>query len=591
MQKTKRKIKYDKTSFRVYKRLWEDFISPYKWYLLLTFYFMIISAFAEVLEIKMLQPIIDKIFIEKQSLLLWFIGIIVIVIFLIKSVTVYCQDALIGMVGERVIADMQKRLFSHLCTMDHTFFHHTSTGKLLSRFTVDITLMKTAVSNTITNMSRDFLSFVFLVGLTFVQDWRLACFIWFIFPIAFYPVVYLRRKVRLISTNTQQELGVLTTALEQVFQGISVVKSFVMENYEKSRISTIIEGIFKLSYRSVRVKAASRPIMEFLSGIAIAVVIIYGGSQVMSGHTTAGSFFTFIAALISAYRPMKSLAKLQVNLEEGIAGAIRLFEILDTKAKIKDKENAKTLSCKTASIKFSNVSFSYKDETEKSEAISDINLEAKQGQTIALVGASGAGKTTILNLIPRFFDATSGQILINGTDIKDFTLESLRRHLSYVGQDIILFDDTIRNNILYGNPNASEKDIIKAAKAAAADDFIKDLENGYDTFVGERGLKISGGQRQRIAISRAILKDAPILLLDEATSALDTQSERIIQNALDNLKQGKTTIVIAHRLSTIISADKIYVMDKGKIIEEGTHSELLKMSGEYSKLYNMQFKD
>lgn len=591
MQKTKRKIKYDKTSFRVYKRLWEDFISPYKWHLLLTFYFMIISAFAEVLEIKMLQPIIDKIFIEKQSLLLWFIGIIVIVIFLIKSVTVYCQDALIGMVGERVIADMQTRLFNHLCTMDHTFFHHTSTGKLLSRFTVDITLMKTAVSNTITNMSRDFLSFVFLVGLTFVQDWKLACFIWFIFPIAFYPVVYLRRKVRLISTNTQQELGVLTTALEQVFQGISVVKSFVMENYEKSRISAIIEGIFKLSYCSIRVKSASRPIMEFLSGIAIAVVIIYGGSQVMSGHTTAGSFFTFIAALISAYRPMKSLAKLQVNLEEGIAGAIRLFEILDTKAKIKDKETAKTLSCKTASIKFSNVSFSYKDEAGKSEAISDINLEAKQGQTIALVGASGAGKTTILNLIPRFFDTISGQILINGTDIKDFTLESLRRHLSYVGQDIILFDDTIRNNILYGNPNASEKEIIKAAKAAAADDFIKDLENGYDTFVGERGLKISGGQRQRIAISRAILKDAPILLLDEATSALDTQSERIIQNALDNLKQGKTTIVIAHRLSTIISADKIYVMDKGKIIEEGTHSELLKMSGEYSKLYNMQFKD
>ncbi len=363
MQKTKGKLKYDKTSFRVYKRLWKDFISPYKWHLLLTFYFMIISAFAEVLEIKMLQPIIDKIFIEKQSLLLWFIGIIVIVIFLIKSLTVYCQDALIGMVGERVIADMQKRLFSHLCTMDHTFFHHTSTGKLLSRFTVDITLMKTAVSNTITNMSRDFLSFVFLVGLTFVQDWKLACFIWFIFPIAFYPVVYLRRKVRLISTNTQQELGVLTTALEQVFQGISVVKSFVMENYEKSRISNIIEGIFKLSYRSVRVKAASRPIMEFLSGIAIAVVIIYGGSQVMSGHTTAGSFFTFIAALISAYRPMKSLAKLQVNLEEGIAGAIRLFEILDTESKIKDKENAKTLSCKTASIKFSNVSFSYKDET------------------------------------------------------------------------------------------------------------------------------------------------------------------------------------------------------------------------------------
>jgi len=570
------------------RRLWRESIRHYLGWLVLAVLCMALVAAATAFSVWLLKPVIDDVFVAKNQDMLWPLGGAVFVAFLIKGLANYGQSVLMSLVGFRIIADYQNRLFAHLTRMDLSFFHNNSTGKLISRFTVDINQMRVAVSNVLTGFGKDLLSFVFLAGVMFAMDWQLAAISIFIFPFAALPVLRLGRRMRKVTANTQEEMGLFTTLLEQAFQGIRVVKSYGMEGYEKSRIAGIIEGIFRLNIKSARTRALSSPIMESLGGVAVCIVIIYGGNRVIDGATTSGSFIAFIGALLSAYEPMKRLANLNASLQEGLAGAQRLFQLLDTEPGILEKSDAADLPVVKGHIQLDDVGFSYQPGI---QALRGISLEVSAGKRVALIGSSGAGKSTILNLIPRFYDIEEGCVSIDGKDIRDVTFASLYANVALVSQEITLFDDTVRANIAYGRAGASEEDIVEAAKNAAAHDFIEGLADGYDTMVGEQGVRLSGGQRQRLAIARAMLKNAPVLLLDEATSALDTESERQVQAALDTLMADRTTLVIAHRLSTITSADLIYVIDDGRVIEQGTHVELMAQGGAYQRLYNLQFAE
>jgi subfamily B ATP-binding cassette protein MsbA len=432
------------------------------------------------------------------------------------------------------------------------------------------------------------MSLVGLVGVMFFQDWKLALVSFFVFPIALYPIVQIGRRIRRVTADTQQEMGYLTTALSQTFQGIRIVKAYGMVVYEGIRIGRIIDTIRDLNMKAARTRELSRPIMETLGGVAIFIVIIYGGSRVIAEVTTAGAFFSFITALLMAYEPMKRLANLNASIQEGMASAERLFSVLDCQPCICEKIEGRTLSEVKGEIDLVDVHFSY---SSGEKILNGLTMQVGIGQTVALVGTSGGGKSTILNMIPRFYEVDQGIVSIDGVDVRDITFESLYSNLALVNQEVTLFDETIRSNIAYGCPGATQQDIEQAAQHAAAHDFILSFPLGYDTLVGEQGVRLSGGQRQRLAIARAMLKNAPILLLDEATSALDTESERSVQKALKALMNGRTTLVIAHRLSTVKDADKICVVEKGRIVEQGKHSELLMRNGVYKRLYNFQFSE
>jgi len=537
----------------------------------------------------LLEPVIDKIFAEKNEGMLWPIGLAVLATFAVKGAANYGQAVLMSIVGQRILTDMQIRLYAHLMRMDIAFFHANSTGRLISRFTNDINSMRMAVSNALTSFGKDSLSLIFLIGVMFEKEWRLALIAFLVLPAAVIPIARLGKRMRKVSANTQVQVGTFMTILEQTFHGIRHVKAYGMAEYEKKRVTGLANDIYNLIIKASRTRALSSPIMETLAGAAITLVIVYGGYRVIEGGTTQGQFFAFIAAALMAYEPAKRLANLNTNLQEGLAGADRLFRVLDTEPTIVDAPEATDLEINGGMIEAKNVSFAY-DEADKS-ALTDISLTVDAGKTVALVGPSGAGKSTILNLIPRFYDLDAGTIAIDGQDISKVTMASLRQNLALVSQEITLFDDTVRANIAYGRKDASEEEIIDAAKNAAAHDFITELPQGYETVVGEQGVKLSGGQRQRLAIARAMLKNAPILLLDEATSALDTESERKVQAALNKLMENRTTLVIAHRLSTVVDADVIYVIDDGRILEQGTHAELLTKKGAYANLYALQFAE
>ena len=446
--------------------------------------------------------------------------------------------------------------------------------------------MRVAVSNGLTGVGKDLMSLIGLVFVMFLQDFDLALATFFVFPIAVYPIVRIGKRMRKVTANTQKEIGLFLTILNQTFQGIRMIKAYSMEKYESSRVANNVETIRQLNMKAAKIQTMARPIMEFLGGVAIFVVIIYGGFRVIDGATTQGAFFSFITALLMAYDPMKRLANLNASIQAGLAGADRLYWLLDQNPAILDKVDACEIGRVRGNIQFENVSFSY---TIDRPAIKNISLHLHAGQKAALVGPSGAGKSTILNLIPRFYDVETGVIRIDGNDIRDIKTSALFQNIALVSQEITLFDDTVSANIGYGRAGASQKEIEIAAKHAAAHEFILDLPDGYQTVVGEQGFKLSGGQRQRLAIARAMIKDAPILLLDEATSALDTESERQVQAALDLLMQDRTTLVIAHRLSTIANVDTIFVVDNGRIVGQGTHAELMARGGAYKTLYDMQF--
>ena len=569
-------------------RLARESIRPYVGWIVAAIICMALVAAATAASAWLMKPVINDVFFAKNETLLWIIAAAVFITFAIKGLANYGQSVLMSYVGQRIITDTQHRLYAHLTRMELGFFHDNPTGNLISRFTIDINMMRAAVSNALTGLGKDFLSLIGLVGVMFWQDWQLGLIAFVVFPVAVIPIARLGKRMRKVTVNTQEEMGQFTTLLEQTFQGARVVKSYGMEGYEKSRVRAIAERVFSLVFKAARVRSLASPIMESLGGVAITLVIAYGGFRVIHDDMNPGSFFSFITALLLAYEPMKRLANLNATLQEGLAGAQRLFQLLDREPTIQEKPNAKALAITGGGIKLKDVHFSY---VTGQTALADMSFNVPAGKTVALVGPSGAGKSTILNLIPRFYDVDSGRIAIDGTDVQDVTFESLRGAMALVSQEITLFDDTIRANIAYGRPDASEDEIIEAAKNAAAHDFIMEMPVGYDTYVGERGTKVSGGQRQRLAIARAMLKNAPILLLDEATSALDTESERHVQSALIKLMQGRTTLVIAHRLSTVMDADLIHIIDHGKLVESGSHTELIAQDGIYARLYQLQFRD
>jgi subfamily B ATP-binding cassette protein MsbA len=571
----------DYSSKYLIKRIIKEFVRPYFNKLSLAIFFMVLVASTTALHAWMMKPILDKIFTEKSESLLLIVPIALLLISIIRGFAVYMQDILTKNVENDILLDVQRRLFAKILQSDLAFLTHNSSGKIISHFTNDINMMRSSISLVLTNIIREFLSLVFLLALIFYYLPKLAIITFCIFPLAIYPVYYLGKKMRKISANTQKELSLFTNQIDETVQGIRVVKAYNAEEFEKKRLFKLIDKLQNLYRKSVRTDSLTSPLMESLGGIALAAIIWYGGHMVIEGSISTGSFFLFITAVLSAYRPMKSLTKLNNQLQMGLAAAKRIFEIFDVKHQVKQIKNSKKIKITEANIKFTNISFAYPGKN--NDALTDISFELKKNHSYALVGKSGSGKSTIMNLLLRFYDVSSGNIKIDNHDIKNFSFSDLRSQISYVSQDIFLFDDTVRANICYGlKRKISESELIKAAHDAEAYEFIKDLKDGFDTFIGSRGNLLSGGQKQRIVLARAFLKNSPILLLDEATSALDPISEKKVQNALSKLKKNRTCLIIAHRLSTIMDANLIMVLHKGKIVATGTHAELIK-NNEYYK--------
>ncbi|MAI08218.1 MAG: ABC transporter permease [Magnetococcales bacterium] len=572
-------------TFHLVKRLVKDYLAPHKGRLGMAVFCMIIVAVCTALTAKMIQPILDELLINKNEALFYIVPGLTVLIFFIKGVAGYFQNYLMEFIGQRMIADLQTNLYKHVIHHDLAFLQKETVSGLTSRFVFDLHQLKKALSNTITGVLKDVPMIIGLIVLMVHQNWKLALICLTIIPLASAPIIYFGRRMRKYSGGTQEEMGSLGGILKESLGHIRQVKSFTMENYEIDRSNKSINNVFKLLIKMARVRALSSPVMELLGGLIIAGVIMYGCSLIWNGEMTAGEFMSFLTAAMSIYRPLKSVTNINNNLQEGLASAERTFNLMDSPATITEQEGAAELQVKKGEIEFKNITFAYE---EGQNAIEGLNLTIPAGKKVALVGASGAGKSTILNLIPRFFDPKEGEILIDGQKVSNVTLNSLRQNIGLVTQEVALFNDTIANNIAYGSQTANREDIIKAAQDASADGFITESENGYDTVVGEDGFSLSGGQRQRIAIARAMLKNAPILLLDEATSSLDTQSEKNIQDALNKLMKGRTSLIVAHRLSTTQDADIIHVLDKGQVVETGSHQELLEKNGIYANLYKMQ---
>jgi subfamily B ATP-binding cassette protein MsbA len=570
----------------VFKRL-VRLAKPHTAKLLLAMFFMLIVGGLTSVLAFLVKPALDDIFVERNASMLQWIPLAIIAIYLVKGVCTYAQSIIMNWIGQRIVTDLRNHLYNQIQRQSLSFFTKNPTGVLMSRITFDVNYIQGAVSEAITSLMKDSFTILCLVFVVFWRDWKLAIIAMVVFPLTVYPISRFGRKIRKAVTGAQITMGSLTSLLQETITGARIVKAFCMEAYENKRFAKESENLLKLFMKAVSVNALSSPLMEFLGGIGIAVIIFYGGWQVIHGTSTPGTFFSFLAALIMLYEPIKRLTATNNQIQQGISAAERVFAIVDAVPEIRNRPDAVELPNITKGIDIQDVTFRYEEDT----VLRNINLSIRAGETLALVGMSGGGKTTLVNLIPRFYDVSEGSILIDGRDIREATIESLRGQIGIVTQQTILFNDTVRNNIAYGNQKASEEDLIAAARAANAHDFISKLPNGYDTLIGEQGMKLSGGERQRISIARAILKDAPILILDEATSSLDTEAEIEVQEALENLMKGRTTLVIAHRLSTIRNADRIIVLVNGAIIEEGNHETLLERQGEYRRLYNMQFRE
>jgi len=533
----------------------------------------------------LLKPVLDDIFINKEAAMLKVIPVVVILLYLFRGIGLYGQEYMMSYVGQSIIRRLRSALYDHIQDMPLSFFHKEKTGVLMSRITNDVNIVKTMVSTAITGALRDAFTIAGLTGVIFYRDWKMALFAIVILPAAFYPIVEFGRRVRRVSTGCQEAMAEMNAFLHETLAGNKIVKAFSRESYEKKRFSEKNFNLFRLEMRAVVARSLSSPVMEILGGIGIAFIIWYGGSRVIAGTHTAGTFVSFLGAVLLLYDPVKKLSHLNNSIQQGLAAVDRIFDILETPSNIIEAENPFEMQKGSHRVAYRGVFFKYADAT----ILKNINLDVNAGEILAVVGTSGGGKTSLVNLIPRFYDVSGGCMEINGVDLRKVGIASLRSQIAIVTQEPILFNDSVGNNIAYGKPEASDAEIEKAAKAAYAYDFIVNFPEGFDTMIGELGARLSGGEKQRICIARALIKDAPILILDEATSSLDTEAEMLVQKALDNLMKGRTTFVIAHRLSTIAYADRIIVISGGKIIEAGKHDDLMARKGEYYKLYQLQF--
>ena len=574
-------------SSKVIKRLLLDHVKPYKNEVFVAIFFMVVVAACAAAVVWLTKPAIDKILVDRNKHMLVVIPFVMLGVYVIKGIAEYFQGYMIKYVGQKILTDMQIQMYEHLLSADLSYIQSQSSGRLISRFTNDIILMRGAISNLLVGCAKYFLSVLFLIIIMFTLEPFLSIFVFLAFPIAIYPIQKLGRRMRKVTGDAQEELSNYTARLDETFQSIKIIKSFAAEKIESNRAKEITAKILAFYKRAAMLDSLTSPVMEILCGLAMACVLWYGGFRVISGHMTIGELFTFIAAFVSAYRPFKSLVSLNVNLQEGISAANRIFNILDTKPLIQDNEKALKPNFACPEIVFEKISLRFGSK----EAIKFVDLKIEKAKTYAIVGKSGSGKTSLANLLVRFYDPTEGRVLINSCDVKDISLNYLRNQIAMVAQDTILFDASIADNIAYGNLTATREDIVNAAKQSDADEFIQKLADGYDTIIGVGGSTLSGGQKQRLAIARAFLKNSSIMLFDEATSALDSESEQSIVHSLSKLRQGKTTLVITHRLASIVDADQIIVMKNGAIEEQGNHELLINLKGEYYKLYNKQLKE
>lgn len=564
--------------------MWPYF-APYKWLMFLAIAASIITASTNGALAVAVKYVFDDMFKPNDYTYLYILPIVVILIYVAKSGFLFLQGFLMSYIGNKVIEKLRNETFEKMVRLPVKYYSNQSTGALMSRITNDINLVQSSIP-TIINMFRAVLTMIGLIGVIFYMNYQLALIAIVLYPIFIFPLSIISKKLRKYSHLGQERMGDLTSVLQESFSGIRVVKAFVAEEKEVDRFEKANAQTIKYANKSVLAGNLASPLTEALGSFGIGAVLLMGGYQVISGTSTTGTFIAFLAALVQIYEPVKLFANSNNALQASIAATDRVFSMFDEEDEVIENKGTITCNAEGKDIEFKNVSFKYDDVY----ALKDVSFKVKSGSTVAFVGPSGAGKTTMAHLIPRFYDVTEGAILIGGVDIKDYDLYSLRHNIATVSQDAFLFNDTIRNNISYSNANATEEDIKNAARAAYADEFIESFPEKYDTLCGERGVKLSGGQKQRVTIARALLKNPPILILDEATSALDTESERVVQKALDNLMQGRTSFVVAHRLSTILNADMIVVFNKGGIEAIGRHEEILISSPTYKKLYEMQFK-
>ena len=516
------------------------------------------------------------------------VAIAIVSLYALKGLGAYFSTTLLSEAGQKAVFDLRRAVYSHILDQSFDFFAKRTTGSLMSHLTSDVERIQTAMGEVAGDLLKEGLTVVGLVLLLFYHDWRLALIALVLMPLAFTPLIQLGRRLRSSNESSMRRWKDIANILQETFSGFRVVKAFGMEAFEKARFEKALERLQGVTLRMTRTTAFLPPFMEAVGGISVVVVLGYGTWAISEGHMTVGSFTSFLAGLFALYTPIKRLSKVNATLQGALAAGERAFSLLDTHREIKDSPAAKALAPFKDVVEFKNVSFQY--DKASGPVLSGASLKARRGEIVAIVGMSGSGKTSLLNLLPRFYNVTGGAITIDGVDIRDVTIESLRRQIGLVKQETILFNDTVRANIAYGLSGVEGSLVESAARAAFAHDFILDLPRRYDTVIGEKGSRLSGGQKQRIAIARAILKDPPILILDEATSALDTESESLVQQALFNLMKGRTTLVVAHRLATVRRADRILVLEKGEIREEGTHDELLATNGIYARLHDLQFR-
>ncbi|MDB2500410.1 ABC transporter ATP-binding protein/permease [Candidatus Pelagibacter sp.] len=572
----------------ILKRLYRSYTKNFRYKILLSLFFSLIVAGSTSSIAWLLDPAINKIFIEKDQTLLMVIPALIIIVFASKGLSLYLARTTMLSVAEDIKAIMQQDMSRSLISADTDYIDDKHTGKFISNLTYDVSLITSLVSTTILNLFKDSLTLIGLLSVMFYQNWKLSLIAIIMIPLATFAAKNLGKRIGKVSTEAQLESGFFNTHLIEIFKNHQLIKIFQQEENENSKLTKIINKLRDKTKKIGFIFVRATPIMETLTGIMIAALIYFAGKLVMSDELAVNNFFSFLAAMMLAYQPVRSLATLNMGISQGLSAASRILPIVDVENKIKEKDTVTKLLIEKGNIEFKNVIFKY--EKGNTEVLKSVNLKIIGGEMNALVGHSGAGKSTILNLIPRFFDCSEGDILIDNQSIYNSSIFSLRNNISLVSQNTTLFDDTIKFNIKYANPNASDEEVISAAKNAFADEFIEKLPNKYDTIIGEDGVRLSGGEKQRLSIARAILKETPIILLDEATSSLDAETENKIQKGLSYLTKNKTTLVIAHRLSTILNSKKIFVIDNGKVVSEGSHDDLLKNSSVYKNFYEKQIR-